>query len=42
LAVRGEEPVTVKEMASRRFVLPWALSPTTMFRPGERMVVASA
>src|SRR3712207_7900501 len=26
--VRGEEPVTAKETPSRRFVFPWALSPT--------------
>jgi hypothetical protein len=40
--VRGEDPVTAKEMASSRFVLPWALSPTTTFRPGARTTVSSA
>ena len=37
--VRGEEPVTAKEIASRRFVLPWALSPTSKFSPGARSTV---
>jgi hypothetical protein len=42
LGVRGEDPVTAKEMASSRFVFPWPLSPTTTFRPGARMTVSSA
>jgi hypothetical protein len=31
-----------KEIASSRFVLPWAFSPTTMFSPGARRTVSSA
>src|SRR5918992_12931 len=30
--VRGEEPATLKAMASSRFVFPWALSPATTSR----------
>jgi hypothetical protein len=40
--VRGEDPVTAKEIASSRFVFPWALSPTTTFRPGASKTVSSA
>ena len=40
--VRGEEPVTAKETASRRLVFPWALSPTTTLRPGPSRTVSSA
>jgi hypothetical protein len=41
LGVRADEPVTLKAMASSRLVFPWALSPTTTFRPGASRAVAS-
>jgi hypothetical protein len=40
--VRGDDPATLKAMASSRFVLPCALSPTTTLRPGASSAVASA